>query len=290
MESNVLFVILPSICLVGIALFGAAIVVVATSGRFGVGPFQIVRQSDRPLNIFLTGAVGFAMITFALVTPITMVFLTLTGLFSLDPATPEAATQPDLPTPTESIVVELTDPPIATNTPAPTATSTPPPVTTGEVSAGRVQLREGPSYVYAVLGVENSGAELPVYGITPDLRWAFVRRDNADAWVRTTEVNFNTALTQIPFVDQIPPTPEPSSIPVITAIDPPQTVGPDGAGGQLSWIDVEQDVQFLRFESVVGTFNSFEVTVQGSINSLTFELFECGEQTVTLSVQVEDEA
>jgi hypothetical protein len=298
-----LIILIPLIALLLFLLFvGAVLLTTAFWGAFALGPIRFSLPNPSGLNRMLVGIVGGFMWIFALSMPIVVMVLTNGEVLSVAEAATVTAITPTVePDALEAVAVEtgVTDEPLenaeaAESIPIPTETPDVPvgPVGTAAVTAGRVQVFDGPGYAYNVAGTADIETEFEIMARTTDSTWLQVLQplSATKGWLQAKDVEPSVPLPDIPVLEDIPTPPEPATVPRITTITFPDVVGAENASGILTFMDAERDVYIARFERVYGTFPEFTVDVDGPIEAVAFQIFPCGTQLVTLSVTLEDEA
>jgi hypothetical protein len=88
--------------------------------------------------------------------------------------------------------------------------------------------------------------------------------------------------------DPIPRLPEADSTPRILTITGGEEVPVAGSSPVMSFLDAENDVVEVAMEPVVGRFETFTIRVLG-VPEIAFDLFDCGQQTVTLAATPTDQ-
>ncbi len=298
MESP-LIILIPLIVLLLFLLFvGAALLTTAFWGAFALGSLRFNMPNPSRLNRVLVGVVGGVMWIFACSMPVAVIFLTGDEALSLAEATAEPLATPTVEVPPAEIMAEeaAAEAPLpdeGTEETLPTPTETPAgPVGTAAITAGQVQVFDGPGYIYNIAGTADIETEFEIMARTSDGVWlqVFQPLSSTTGWLEAKYVEPSVALSDVPVTEDIPTQPQPATTPRITTITFPEVVGAENTTGTLNFTDAERDVFIARFEAVYGTFPEFEVDVDGPIEAVAFQIFPCGNRQVTLSVTLEDEA
>jgi uncharacterized protein YraI len=143
---------------------------------------------------------------------------------------PPTATAIVMPSATSSVTpiappAPISTPPPATPTPAP-ATVTPPPRRECIVNAPALNVREGPSTQFHVVGRMASGTLFEAAERTGDASWVFGAGPEANGWASAAYLKCTYDLVQLPMAQMLPPTYTPIAPPAppgatYTPIAPP---------------------------------------------------------------------
>lgn len=276
-----------------LALFGSIALLVGIRGRFEAGPLRFYLSLSNMVGrvgLVVLGAILWVMA----VGPLAYSVVTMAGAgpsTTPEPTTTAESTEPATAPPDEATSAPTLTVEPSSDTPTETEVVTPGAEISAEVIVGRVQMRSGPGYAYDVLGTAELEAEFVLIARTEDSAWLQVKQPltNTTGWLPAKEVDTSAALEEVPVTtEEIPPTSAPATTPRVTNIEFPDVVGEEEQTGTITFQDAEQDVVTIHFEAVYGRFDAFDVTIQGKITSISFQIFKCGTQLVTLSATIED--